>query len=52
MTRATDPQPGMVAQWSGWCDRCGGPVVRGVSRIYFHRGNPVHVECASGADDE
>lgn len=49
--RETDPQPGMVAQWSGDCRKCGEPVVRGESRIYFHRGDPVHVECAPGADE-
>jgi hypothetical protein len=50
--RVTDPKPGIVAQWSSECPRCGEFIARGVDRIVFVRGNAIHIGCASGASDE
>lgn len=46
--RATDPQPGLKAQWSSECPRCGEFIARGVDRIVFSKGRPIHVACANG----
>jgi hypothetical protein len=45
-----DPLPGLAAKYAGLCWRCDGPIAIG-DRIAFHRGHPIHVRCASGADD-
>lgn len=50
--RRTDPQPGILAQFTTDCYRCGEPIVRGVDRIVYQRGNAIHVGCANGASDE
>lgn len=49
--RATDPQPGIVAQWSAECPKCGEFIQRGLDRVYFSRGRACHVGCAPGGDD-
>jgi hypothetical protein len=50
--RTSDPQPGLMAQFTTDCYRCGEPIVRGHDRMVFRRGHAIHVGCASGADDE
>lgn len=51
MSRATDPEPGIKAQYATHCARCGEFIDRG-ERIVFQRGQYIHTSCASGADDE
>ena len=46
-----DPQPGIPARHSDTCPRCEDPIAPG-DRIAFQRGRPIHVTCASGAEDE
>lgn len=50
--RTTEPQPGLLAQFSTECYRCGELIVRNQDRIVFNRGRALHVACHSGADDE
>lgn len=49
--RPRDTAPGMAAQYPDTCDRCPNSIAVG-DRIVFQRGRPIHVGCASGADDE
>lgn len=46
------PQPGIRAYFDGTCPACPEPIVRGESRVFAHRGEWLHVGCASGGDDE
>lgn len=46
-----DPEPGIEARHHDVCGRCDKNIVPG-QRISFRRGRRIHVECASGADDE
>lgn len=43
--------PGRRAKYPGRCDRCPNPIEVG-QRVVFRNGHPIHVGCASGADDE
>jgi hypothetical protein len=51
-SRHADRPPGIAARWDGICPTCYGPIIRGESRVYAHRGEWIHCECASGASDE
>lgn len=51
MSRRGKPQPGVAARFPSLCRRCKGDVAVG-DRVVFSRGRAIHVECASGADDE
>lgn len=47
------PLPGLEAHFNGPCGRCDEPIVKGKSRIVSRRESGwIHVECASGGDDE
>jgi len=46
-----DPQPGIAAKYETWCARCEEPIHR-QDRIVYSHGRPIHVECASGHDDD
>lgn len=49
--RAREPQPGLEARRTSDCARCPEDIAPG-DRYVFQRGRPIHVRCASGADDE
>lgn len=51
MSARSKPDAGVAARYWSVCPRCGEDVQVG-ARIVFSRGRAIHVECASGADDE
>lgn len=47
----TAPLPGIPARYPSTCPRCEA-AIQPNDRIYFRRGEPVHVGCQSGGRDE
>lgn len=45
------PEPGIAAKFHSTCPRCHDDIQRG-DRVVFQRGSYIHVDCASGQDDE
>lgn len=53
LMRRHDGTAGRIATFDGYCVRCDRPIVRGVSQVVARgHGRWIHVECASGADEE
>ena len=51
MTRTRDPLPGVPARYARICPRCGENIAQG-DRVVHQRGVYIHVQCASGQEDQ